>query len=138
MAASGYNPISRAPEHLGCAIVPPEANSAGKLRGELEAMSRRRFQDPQPEKLGRAWYIRVWKDVYTDGIRTRKRQRIKLADASKGLREVKKLAAVELRKLNSGLVQVGAGVNFMHYVENDYRTKYLSGLRNQFGIVTSP
>ena len=89
-------------------------------------MSRRRFQDPQPEKLGRAWYIRVWKDVYTDGTRARKRQRIRLADASKGLREVKKLAAAELRKLNSGLVQVGAGVNFMHYVENDYRTKYLS------------
>jgi integrase len=129
MAASGQNPITQVPGHLGYVIVPPEANSAGKLRGELEAMSRRRFQDPQPEKLGRSWYIRVWKDVYTDGIRTRKRQRIRLADASKGLREVKKLAAVELRKLNSGLVQVGAGVNFMHYVENDYRTKYLSGLR---------
>jgi integrase len=91
-------------------------------------MARRRFQDPQPEKLGRAWYIRVWEDVYTGGVRTRKRKRIKLAAANKGLREVQKLAADRLRKLNSGLVQVGAGVNFMHYVENEYRTKYLPDL----------
>lgn len=97
-------------------------------REELEKMARRRFQDPQPEKLGRAWYIRVWEDVYTGGVRTRKRKRIKLAAADKGLREVQKLAADRLRKLNSGLVQVGAGVNFMHYIENEYRTKYLPTL----------
>jgi hypothetical protein len=41
---------------------------------------------------------------------------------------VQKLAAERLRKLNSGLVQVGAGVNFMHYIENEYRTKYLPDL----------
>lgn len=111
-----------------CAIVSAEANTAGKLRGDLEAMAKRRFQDPRPERLGRAWYIRVWKDVYVGGVRTRKRERIKLAAASKGLREVQKLAAAELRKLNSGLVQVGAGVNFMHFVENEYRTKYLPAL----------
>jgi integrase len=91
-------------------------------------MAKRRFQDPQPEKLGRTWYLRIWEDVYTGGVRTRKRKRIKLADASKGLREVQKLAADKLRRLNSGLVQVGAGVNFMHYVENEYRTKYLPAL----------
>jgi len=91
-------------------------------------MAKRRFQNPQPEKLGRAWYIRVWEDVYTGRVRIRKRKRIKLADASKGLREVQKLAADKLRRLNSGLVQVGAGVNFMHFVENEYRTKYLPAL----------
>jgi integrase len=91
-------------------------------------MAKRRFQQPQPEKLGRAWYIRVWEDVYTGGVRTRKRKRIKLAHASKGLREVQKLADDRLRRLNSGLVQVGAGVNFMHYVEHEYRTKYLPAL----------
>lgn len=97
-------------------------------RGDLEAMAKRRFQNPQPEKLGRAWYIRVWEDVFSGGVRTRKRKRIKLAAASKGLREVQKLAADKLRRLNSGLVAVGAGVNFMHYVENEYRTKYLPTL----------
>jgi integrase len=97
-------------------------------RGDLEAMAKRRFQNPQPEKVGNCWYIRVWEDVYTGGVRIRKRKRIKLADASKGQREVQKLAADKLRRLNSGLVQVGAGVNFMHYVENEYRTKYLSAL----------
>jgi hypothetical protein len=66
-------------------------------RGDLEAMAKRRFQDPQPEKLGRTWYLRIWEDVYTGGVRTRKRKRIKLADASKGLREVQKLAADKLR-----------------------------------------
>jgi integrase len=98
-------------------------------REDLSAMAKRRFQDPRPEKLGRAWYIRAWKDFYVGGVRTRKRVRIKLADASKGLREVQKLAAAELRKLNSGIVQVGAGVNVMHYVETEYRTKYLPRLR---------
>lgn len=91
-------------------------------------MAKRRFQDPRPEKLGHAWYIRVWKDVYTGGVWTRKRKRIRLADASEGLRDVQRLAAAELRKLNSGLQQVGAGVNFMHYVETEYRKKYLPAL----------
>lgn len=91
-------------------------------------MAKRRFQKPQPEKLGQFWYIRIWEDVYTDGVRTRKRKRVKLAAASKGLREVQKLADDKLRRLNSGLVTVGAGVNFMHFVNNTYRTKYLPGL----------
>ena|SRR5579862_3084748 len=105
-----------------------EATNSASHRGDLEAMAKRRFQDPQPEKLGRAWYIRVREDVYIGGVRTRKQKRIKLADASKGLREVQKLAADRLRRLNSGLVQVGAGVNFMHFVETEYRTKYLPNL----------
>lgn len=105
-----------------------EATNSASHRGDLESMAKRRFQDPQPEKAGRAWYIRIWEDVYIGGVRVRKRKRIKLADASKGLREVQKLAAEKLRRLNSGLVQVGAGVNFMHFVENEYRTKYLPNL----------
>lgn len=91
-------------------------------------MAKRRFQKPRPEKLGEFWYIRIWEDVFTGGVRTRKRKRIKLAAASKGLREVQKLAEDKLRRLNSGLVTVGAGVNFMHFVNNVYRTKYLPGL----------
>jgi integrase len=96
-------------------------------------MAKRRFQDPQPERLGRCWYLRVWEDVYANGARTRKRKRIKLADGSKGLREVQKLAADKLHRLNGGLVQVGAGVNFMHYIENEYRTKYLPTLAKPVG-----
>ena len=97
-------------------IVLAEAAHPASHREDLQAMAKRRFQNPQPEKLGRAWYIRIWEDVYIGGVRTRRRKRIKLADVSKGLREVQKLAADKLRRLNSGLVQVGAGVNFMHYV----------------------
>ncbi len=109
-------------------MLAPEATHSASHRGDLEAMAKRRFQKPQPEKLGQFWYIRIWEDVYTDGVRTRKRKRVKLAAASKGLREVQKLADDKLRRLNSGLVTVGAGVNFMHFVNNTYRTKYLPGL----------
>jgi hypothetical protein len=36
-------------------------------RGELEAMARRRFQEPEPEKVGNWWQIRVYRDEYEDG-----------------------------------------------------------------------
>lgn len=115
-------------ESHGRAIVLPEANHGGPSCGGFEAMARRRFQQPQPEKLGRFWYIRVWQDVFTGGVRTRKRKRIKLAPVTKGLRVVQKLAAEQLMPLNQGLVSVGAGVNFMQYVDNEYRPKYLPDL----------
>src|SRR5215469_11540605 len=106
-------------------IVSAEANTVSRLRGELEAMAKRRFQQPGPELVGKHWYIRIRRDVYVNGVRIRKLVRIKLADSSKGLREVQKLAAAELAKVNGGLVQVGGGVNFMHFAESEYRTKYL-------------
>jgi integrase len=112
----------------GHGIVSFEANHGGPSCGGFEAMARRRFQQPQPEKLGRFWYIRVWQDIFTGGVRTRKRKRIKLAPAAKGLREVQKIAADHLRPLNAGLISVGAGVNFMQYVDQEYRPKYLPDL----------
>jgi hypothetical protein len=36
-------------------------------------MARRRFQDPQAGKLGRAWYIRVWEDIYGNASSLRQR-----------------------------------------------------------------
>jgi hypothetical protein len=51
-ATSGRNKISQIAQQLGCVIVPPEAKSAGKLRGDIEAMAERRHQEPET-KTGR-------------------------------------------------------------------------------------
>src|SRR5580692_11883720 len=74
------------------------------LRGELEAMAKRRFQDPEPEVVGNWWQIRVYRDEYVNGRRVRKRTRIRLAPASMPVREVQKIKAEYLRPLNQGLI----------------------------------
>jgi len=81
-------------------------------------MARRRFQAPKPERIGNHWYLRVYQDTGTAGIR--KRQRIKLAPASMPEREVKKIAAEMLRPMNSGLITAGSAVNFATYVQSIY------------------
>jgi len=83
-----------------CAIVSPEANSAGKLRGDFEAMQKRRHQQPKPKREGNFWYLRIWQDFFACGVRTRKRQRVKLAPATMHQREVMKIADEVLRPIN--------------------------------------
>jgi integrase len=83
-------------------------------------MARRRFQDPKPKREGNYWYLRVWQDVFVGGVRTRRRQRIKIAPASTLEREAKKIAAEMLRPVNQGLVTVGSAVNFTEYVDSTY------------------
>src|SRR5579862_3409765 len=101
-------------------IVLGEANSAGKLREDFEAMQKRRHQSPKPKREGNFWYLRIWQDVFAGGARIRKRQRIKLAPASVPQREVLKIADEVLRPINQGLITVGSAVNFGEYVENEY------------------
>jgi integrase len=101
-------------------IVPREATPA-LSHGDFEAMAKRRFQNPEPEKVGRFWYVRVWQDVVVSGVRSRQRQRIKLAPASMPEREVKKIVAETLRPMNQGLVTVGAAINFSEYVTGTYQ-----------------
>jgi integrase len=108
--------LTRHPAAAG-PILGIEANLA-KLRGAFEAMAKRRFQQPQPIREGKWWYLRIWQDADTAG--TRKLQRIKLAPSSMLEREVKKIAAEILRPINQGLVTVGSAVNFMEYVEGTY------------------
>jgi integrase len=103
-----------------CATVSREATPA-LSPGDFEAMAKRRFQNPGPERVGRFWYVRIWQDVFVDGVRTRQRQRVKLAPASTPEREAKKIAAEILRPVNQGLVTVGAAVNFSEYVEGTYK-----------------
>lgn len=108
-----------------CDMVPGEANTAGKLRGDFEAMAKRRHQHPKPKKEGNFWYVRIWQDVFVGGERTRKRQRIKIAPAKMNQREVMKIADEILRPLNQGLITVGSAVNFKTYVEDEYITSNL-------------
>jgi integrase len=103
-----------------CVTVSREANSAGKLRGDFEAMQKRRHQQPKPEKIGNFWYMRVWQDVFAGGVPTRKRVRLKLAPATLNQREVLKIADEMLRPLNQGLITIGSAVNFGEYVEREY------------------
>ena len=105
---------------LNRAIVSPEANSAGELRGDFEAMQKRRHQQPKPKREGNFWYIRIWQDSFVGGARTRKRQRIKLAPASMAQREVLKIADEVLRPINQGLISIGSAVNFGEYVDREY------------------
>ena len=66
-------------------------------------MARRRFQEPEPEKIGKWWSIRVRKDFFEDGKRVRRQHREKLCSSSKKIREVKKIAAQYLLTINQGL-----------------------------------
>jgi len=71
-------------------------------KGEFEKMARRRFQDPEPKREGNFWYLLVWQDEFSQGRRTRKRKRVKLAPTTMPEREVKKVAA-EIATAQSGL-----------------------------------
>ena len=107
------------------ANVSAEADSNGKLRGDFEAMAKRRFQSPEPERSGNWWYLRYWADVFENGKLVRKRIRRKLAPASKGEREVKKMAAELLRPMNQGLESIGSATFFSDYVQNTYSSTLL-------------
>jgi len=83
-------------------------------------MAKRRFQDPELEKVGNWWQIRIYQDEYSDGRRIRKRKRIRLAPASMAVREVQKIKAEYLRPINQGLVTAGSATVFDDYVRNVY------------------
>ena len=83
-------------------------------------MAKRRWQNPIPKREGNFWYLLHWSDVFIDGRRTRKRQRVKIAPATMAEREVRKIAAEILRPLNQGLISVGSAVSFKEFVESEY------------------
>jgi integrase len=100
-------------------IVSRKANT-GAL-GELERMARRRFQDPTLQKRGLWWTIRVWEDVFENGLYRRSYKRVRLAQvATTSERDARRLAAEHVRPMNQGLDTVGSATNFEHYVEKTY------------------
>jgi integrase len=99
----------------------PEANPDVRFRGDnLEAMRKRRHQQPKPKKEGCFWYIRVRQDTLVNGVHCRKLKRIKLAPATRNLRDVQAIADELLRPMNQGLISVGGGVSFAEYVQTEY------------------
>jgi len=84
-------------------------------------MAKRRFQNPQPQRRGAWWTMRVWRDEFVDGKHVRKQQRVRLAAATLPEREVKKVATEYLRPLNQGLENLGSATNFEHFIETIYK-----------------
>src|SRR5580704_12895480 len=117
MASIGTN-IDRSPDQGRGKV--STANSGNPPKGDFERMARRRFQNPEPTRRGQWWTLRVWKTTFTNGQLKRTRERIRLAPATMGAREVQKLAAEYLRPLNQGLETIGSATNFQHYVETTY------------------
>jgi len=106
-------------------IVLPEANSGLPRREDFERMARRRFQDPKPKRKGAWWWILSYKDEFVDGKIARKRKRLKVAPATMGEREAKKIASEMLRPMNQGLESIGSATQFGAYIETTYRDTVL-------------
>jgi integrase len=124
MPASAYNSPLAVPESRDT-LVGKASFDRPSPRGELEAMAKRRYQDPDPEKVGNWWEIRVYRDEYVNGRRVRKRIRIRLAPASTPVREVQKIKAEYLRPLNQGLISAGSATPFETFVNTVYNTTSL-------------
>jgi hypothetical protein len=102
------------------AMFVPEANSGFPLKGDIERMARRRFQNPKPFREGSYWWIKPWMDQFVGGKLERKQKRIRLAPATMAEREVRKIASEHLRPLNQGLDSIGSATNFSTYVNETY------------------
>jgi integrase len=89
---------------------------------ELEAMARRRHQSPKPFREGQFWWLLIW-DTNENG--SRKRQRIKLANADMPVREVEKIVDERLRPMNQGLGLTGSAMEFSDFVNEVYIPTYL-------------
>ena len=118
MPPSTENPVSQV--HRGCGMVLGEATFGKPSKEEYEAMARRRYQDPKPKLRGKWWSLLYWQDEFKDGRRIRKRKRIRLAPATMGEREARKVAAETLRPLNQGLEIIGSATKFQDFVEEIY------------------
>jgi hypothetical protein len=93
---------------------------APDIRKDLEKMARRRYQNPKPFKEGAFWWLLLWQDEFVNGVRTRKRKRVKLAPATMAVREARKVAGEFTGPLNQGLVSLGSATNFTEYVSSTY------------------
>lgn len=60
------------------AIIRTQANIGAPIsHQEMERMAKRRFQNPQPQRRGAWWTMRVWRDEFVDGKHVRKQQRVR-------------------------------------------------------------
>jgi integrase len=109
----------------GRVIVLPEANFTLPLKGDFQRMARRRFQHPEPFREGNWWWIKVRRDEFVDGKLVRPQKRLKVAPATVGEREAKRIADELLRPLNQGLETIGGATQFGAYVHGTYNSAVL-------------
>jgi len=110
------------------ATIRPQANTGAPPMEGMEKMARRRYQNPTPVRRGRWWTVLVWKDHFIDGKQVRRRERLRIAPASKGEREAARIVAEVLRPMNQGLETIGSATNFKHFVDNVYVPLIMSTL----------
>lgn len=112
--------ISISESGIARGIIRSEATNPTSHRG-FEAMARRRFQKPTPFKEGQFWWLLKWDSNETG---SRKRQRIKLANADMPFREVQKIAEEKLRPVNQGLALTGSAMKLSDFMNDTYTPTY--------------
>jgi len=93
---------------------------AGQQKGE--AMARRRFQNPKPQRRGAWWTLLYRRDGFANGKLTRTRLRVRIAPATMPEREARKVAMEFLQPLNQTLTSLGSATNFAEYIRDTYNT----------------
>jgi integrase len=107
---------------LGDARLLIETTALGKP-SEAEKMARRRCQTLKPEPKGNFWWVRMRVDVFVEGVRTRRQERVKLGAISKmSYRDAQRAAKEHEVRLNQGLVIAGSGVTFSEFVETIFES----------------
>src|ERR1700683_571306 len=114
--------ISMPESGIARSTIRSEATRPASHRG-YDAMARRRFQKPTPFKEGQYWWLLIWDSSETG---SRKRQRIKLADADMPFREVQKVADEKLWPMNQGLELKGSAMKLGDFMAATYVPTYLS------------
>lgn len=95
-------------------------------RAEIDAMARRRYQNPKPKRHGNQWRILVWKDVFEGGGWTRRRVPYVLGATSEiGFREAQQRASTVMDPLNLQPRNPGVAVTFGQFVDDVYRKLFL-------------
>lgn len=92
---------------------------------ELEAMAKRRHQNPTPYVRGNWWVIDYRVDEFRNGETCRLKKQERLADKKVNFRRVLELRDDFMRPLNQGLSLAGAGMPFADYVNQVYRVTKL-------------
>jgi integrase len=118
-------PMSATPTLAGGVRVFPEANPGFPLKGDFERMARRRFQHPKPFREGKWWWVKTRQDEFVDGKLIRRQKRLKVAPASAGDREARRIADELLRPVNQGLETIGSVTQFGAYVQGTYKSAVL-------------
>ena len=83
-------------------------------------MAKRRYQNPEPFREGKFWWIIYWDDVFVNGKPDRKRKRYKLGPSDMLEAEAKRLAAEKLRPLNEPDNLANSAISLEEFIATIY------------------